>query len=538
LGHDTAADPEYDFTNNVGSRVRYDYHLTLIDLYVGEYLKTFTDTLNKYGMSSRAQVAYNYLPLNMTRSGAAVDIPENESLDSGWAIPNDPTVPMYGSERWRHAMDSYRLTGSGAHLNKGKRATIEFGADFAIYRKQPVDYAQQLNEACAGGVTMGLLTGFAGIATGWSGSSGLAGIGIGDFWTTAWPQWRDWTQRADYFARSTLVLEAGRPLVDVVIYLAKGISDVHEITAPKFASSALETAGFTYDFIDPVSLVSASATAVNGVLFGNGPSYQALVLNKEPSMPAAAAQTILNAAKSGLTVIVIGDAPSASTGLLDAAQQDALVVQAMTELLQLGNVAQVASADEVASALLARGRTPAASFGESSPLLSVHRRVEQDEDIWWISSIRAVLTVLLRRVLSLRAPSPARHTNSTCGTARPAGLRSGSNAPERSRCRSCCQPMEQRHSCSNIKAYHSMSSTPPLKLWLTTTIRSCCAIHVAARRTSRPATKRAGQFSSRRYRRRFRSTPGNSRWTRSLPAGPANILSTCHRSRIGVTFRS
>ena len=79
---------------------------------------------------------------------------------------------------------------------------------------------------------MGPLTGFAGIGSGWPGSSGLAGIGIGDFWTTAWPQWRDWTQLADYFARSTLVLETGRPQVDVVIYLDKGISGVHELTKP------------------------------------------------------------------------------------------------------------------------------------------------------------------------------------------------------------------------------------------------------------------------------------------------------------------
>ena len=191
--------PEYDFTNGVGDRVRYDYHRTLTDLYVEDYLKTIEDRLHKYGMSFRGQVAYNYLPLNMTRSGAAVDIPENESLDSGWPIANDPTVPTYGTDRWRHAMDSYRLTGSGAHLNKGKRATFEFGDDFAIYRKQPVDYAQQLNEAYAGGITLGLLTGFAGIGSGWPTPSGLASIGIGDSWTTAWPQWRDWSSTDGLF---------------------------------------------------------------------------------------------------------------------------------------------------------------------------------------------------------------------------------------------------------------------------------------------------------------------------------------------------
>jgi hypothetical protein len=376
--------PEYTFSNDVGSRVRYDYQLTLNDLYVGEYLKTFTDTLNKYGMSSRAQVAYNYLPLNMTRAGAAVDIPENESLDSGWTTAGDTTVPMYGTERWMHAIDSYRLTGSGAHLNAGKRATIEFGDDFAIYRKQPADYAEQLNEGMAGGITMGLLTGFAGVSTGWPAASGAAGIGIGDFWTTAWPQWRDWAPLTDYFARSTLILETGKPQMDVVIYLDEGIAGVHELTTPKFASSKLWAAGFTYDFIDPVSLGSERAMKVPRVLFGDGPAYRAFVLDQQPRLPVEAAHAILAAAKAGLAVVVVGDAPAQSTGLQDAAANDAMVVQAMGEMLALGNVAKVATPDDVAPALIRLGVKPAATFGDSSTLMPVHRKTEDGEDIYWL----------------------------------------------------------------------------------------------------------------------------------------------------------
>ncbi len=376
--------PEFDFINDVGNRVRYDYHLTLNDLYVDRYLKAFTDRLHQYGMSSRAQVAYNYSPLNMTRAGQAVDIPENESFDSGWGVPFDPTIPAYGTDRWRHIMDSYRLTGSGAHLSKGKRATFEFGDDFAMFAKQPVDYVQQLNEGFAGGITMGLLTAFSGVNNDWPAPSGLYIIGIGDSWTTGWPQWRDWPQLTDYFARSTVVLEAGKPQVDVVIYLDNGLSTVHELTTPKFASSTLYMAGFTYDFVDPVSLTSPKATVVPGRLFGDGPSYQALVINNESKMPADAAQAILHAARSGVTVVIVGNPPSKSPGLYKAALQDAMVAQAMNRLLKLKNVTQVASVDDVAGALLSMGVTPAASFGSSSPLLTVHRSTDRDEDLWWV----------------------------------------------------------------------------------------------------------------------------------------------------------
>ncbi len=376
--------PEYDFIDDVGNRIRYDYHRTLTDLYVGRYLKTFTDQLHELGMSSRVEVAYNYMPLNMTRSGAAVDIPENESFDSGWGMPFDTTVPAYGTDRWRHMMDSYRLTGSGAHLNKGKRATIEFGDDFAMYRKQPVDYVQQLHEGYAGGITMGLLTAFVGVDDSFPVAGGMAAIGLGDFWTTGWPQWRDWSQLTDYFARSTVLLEMGKPQVDVVIYLDEGSSGVHELTTPKFASSALESAGFTYDFVDPVSLVSPKATAVRGRLFGEGPSYQALVIRNQSSIPAEAAQTILGAARDGLRVVIVGEPPNKSPGLHDAERQDAMVVQSMSELIALSNVARVQSADDAAGALLKLGSKPSASFGAAGRLLTVHRITDQNEDIYWV----------------------------------------------------------------------------------------------------------------------------------------------------------
>ena len=375
--------PPYDFTGGVGDRVRYDYALTLNDLYVGRHLKAFNEKAHQLGLSSRVQVAYNYLQLNMTRSGVAVDTPENESLDSGWATPFDPTMPTYGTDRWRHMMDSYRLTGSGVHLHTGKRATLEFGDDFAAFRKQPADYVEQLNEGLAGGTTMGLLTDFAGVDAAWPAPGPLFAVGIGDAWTTGWPQWRDWPQLTEYFARSTVVLEAGKPQVDVAIYLDHGLSTAHQQTAPLFASDSLEMAGFTYDFIDPVTLSQAAATAQPGRLFGVGPSYRALILNNEAAIPGDAALQILKAARGGLRVVVVGDAPRRAPGLNDAARQDAVVATAMAALLKLGTVARVETIGQVAAALHMLGGEPDASF-EQSAVLPVHRVTERGDDIWWL----------------------------------------------------------------------------------------------------------------------------------------------------------
>ena len=172
--------------------------------------------------------------------------------------------------------------------------------------------------------------------------------------------------------------------MDVVIYLDEGLSGVHELTTPKFASTCLQDAGFTYDFVDPESLASKAARAVKGRLFGDGPAYRALVIDNQTTMPEDTADAIVKAARGGVTVVVVGDPPSKTPGLKDAAKQDAAVAKDMARLLSLKNVVQVASADDVATALGSLGTTPSASFGDPSPLLTVHRAANHDEDIWWV----------------------------------------------------------------------------------------------------------------------------------------------------------
>jgi hypothetical protein len=372
----------FDFSGDIGDRARYDYQQTLTDLYSERYLRAFSDWAHSRGMRSRVQVAYNYLALDMLRSARYVDIPENESLDPGWAKPFDPTLPPYNSDRWRHVIDSYRLTGAGAHLAGVSRATIEFGDDFAIYRKQPVDYAQQLNESLAGGITMGLLTGFGSTDTSWPAPQGGAAIGLGDEWTSGWPQWRDWRTLVRYFSRSTQILESGQARIDVTIYRDRGLSTVHD-AAPLFASDRLEGAGYTYDFIDPRALIARAAAAVPGMLYGQSVAYRALILDRQSSIPAAAAQAILQMARRGLRVIVIGSPPHTSPGLRDSASQDRAVDRAMTALTSLPVVAQVIGEDDVASALQRLGCLPAVSFGSHSALLSVHRH-SAAHDLWWL----------------------------------------------------------------------------------------------------------------------------------------------------------
>jgi alpha-L-rhamnosidase len=372
----------FDFEGEAGERLRYDYRQTLTDLYCERYLAAIERWAHGKGLRTRSQVAYNYLALDALRSGRAVDIPENESFDHGWNRPFDSTLPAYGTDRWRHAMDAYRLTGSALHLSGRSRATLEFGDDFAIYRKQPADYAQQLSEALAVGVTQGLLTGFAGTDHAWPEPQGLAHIGLGDEWTLAWPQWRDWRNLNRYFARVTQLLESGKPRVDVAIYHDRGLAGIHE-PQPLYADASLESAGYTYDFIDPAALSTPDAGAVAGRLYGNGAAYRAVILDQQVAMPVSAAEAVMRLAQRGLRVVIVGAAPAHSPGFADAAHADAKVGKIMSRLAKAANVAVVRTRAEVAGALQRLGVAPAASFGEGSPLLSVHRD-NGNASLYWI----------------------------------------------------------------------------------------------------------------------------------------------------------
>ena len=367
----------FDFSGDLGARVRYDYQKTLTELYSERYLQAFTDWSHSRGLHSRVQVAYNYYALDVLRSSRAVDIPENESFDPAWARPFDPSIAEYGTNRWRHAMDSYRLTGSGAHLGGAGRATLEFGDDFALYRKQPLDYARQLNEALAGGITQGVMTGFASADTAWPTPQGGAAIGLGDDWTAGWPQWDDWLPLTRYFARSTQLLESGQPRVDVAIYHDKGLATAHD-DAPLFAGTQLETSGFSFDFVDPDALVRTDAAALWGRV-----GYRALILDEQSAIPAPAARAILAMARAGLPVIIVGQPPQQSVGLLDSQVEDASVQRSFAQSGAPATLIRVATSDAVAAALKRAGVLPTASFGAESPLLSVHRHSD-DYDLWWV----------------------------------------------------------------------------------------------------------------------------------------------------------
>jgi hypothetical protein len=135
-----------------------------------------------------------------------------------------------------------------------------------------------------------------------------------------------------YIARSTVLVESGEPRVDVTVYHDDGLSSLRDVNTPLWRGRALARSGYTYDFVDPVDLASPAAGAVPGRLFGN---YRALVIDGEAAMAPDAAVAVLRSALRGLPVVIVGAAPSRSSGL-----SATRVRIAMAALTHLRNVAR------------------------------------------------------------------------------------------------------------------------------------------------------------------------------------------------------
>ena len=211
--------PPFDFTGGVGGRFRYDYDRTLTDLYVERYAHAMT----RWGAPAWPEVS-RAAGLQLHRPGrhsgaTAVDIPETESLDPGWAHPFDSTLPSYGTNRGQYYVDAQRLMSSGAHISQKNRVTMEWGDDFDTYNKGPLELADLMNAAVSVGVTMPSFVGFGGVDnSAYPQPCALCFIGLGGTMTTNTPQWKDFGALAGYFARTTQVVEKGKPMVDVTVY--------------------------------------------------------------------------------------------------------------------------------------------------------------------------------------------------------------------------------------------------------------------------------------------------------------------------------
>jgi hypothetical protein len=362
----------FTFADGSDSRVRNDYYQTLTQLYERNHLDGLRKWSNKQGLQFRAQPAYG-ATLDMASASTHVDVPEIEQF------------------YFRDSIDSYRLMAGAAHMADKQIYSTEIapmttGLLLDAYGSSWKRVLEISNQNFAGGVNQLVWHGFPyadapGAAwPGWHPFASSFLPGFAEAWGPRQPTWKHMPDINGYASRQQVVLQNGKPKVDIAIYRQSYWES--PVATTLYNDSGLERAGYSYDFVNDSLFNEKSARVGGRRLNPDGPAYRAVVLDNQKIMSLDAARKILAYAKQGLPVMVVGDTPSATPFFHSAAQQDAALQQTIQELLAQPSVKHIATKAELPGVLAGKNIRPAARYHAQSGLLNAHR-TNNDSDFYY-----------------------------------------------------------------------------------------------------------------------------------------------------------
>ncbi|MET1036805.1 MAG: glycosyl hydrolase [Aeromicrobium sp.] len=405
----------------IGPKVREDYRQTMSDLYSTKYVRSMQAWTKSHGLEFRAQ-SYG-TPISSAEAAAEAGIPEGESLNFG--SPN----PL-GAEQ------DYRVVSAGAHASGRNIVSVECCAVFQGAYRSTVSgpavagqygtggdgtnlagrYGQGLvdsiNKSYAGGVNQLVWHGFpyrdapAGVGTTgrdgqWPGYNPwdiFGALNASENFGPRLPSWPDYAALNDSLGRTQLALRQGRATLDLAVYyedlgLIGSSAGIQQSTQHMLGTdSATSKAGYTYGYVAPGLLNAPGLTPdADGGIFESKADYDALILNDQTTMPSANAKRLLELAKQGLRIFVVGETPSSTTGV-EADQAE--LASTIAELLKQPSVVRVAGDAALPAALVAAGIRPAVAPSEGD--LGLVRREAGDATYDFVynrSSKRADVTL-------------------------------------------------------------------------------------------------------------------------------------------------
>jgi hypothetical protein len=405
----------YDFPADAGERVRRDYAQTLTELWVDEHVAPLREYAHRYGLKSAGRSwGLGELGLNVVAVNKHYDIPEADHAHN-------------------NTIDWGRTMSSGSRLSGSEQALSEFGfLANQVHMTTPQIVKQMGDRQLSGGANVLHLHGYSyklwktDDRFGWPGwwpflftGEPLSTDGWPEDWSPEIPLWRHMPRLADYFGRAQTVLQAGRPVTDVAVYrdaygfranvderlpgygAAGDLGDAYE----PMLNSTLTRAGFSFDVIDPGTVVDRSTGAEGGRLIVQRPGYKAIVVDPDASkrigvvdnrnaMSAQVAWRLVQFAKAGVPIVFVGGFPERGVSYRDAGSEDRSLARAVALLQSSPRVRLVSEAAGVATALRDLGVAPDLSlegtdrsaqrcgFGAQC-IYSVHRRTSKG-DYWYL----------------------------------------------------------------------------------------------------------------------------------------------------------
>ena len=368
----------FSFDGEMSARVRRDFNQVRTDLWLQKHVQPLQRWANGLGLHVRVQpYGDNIESIDEIQAATVLEKPETETL---W----------YGD-----VIDNYLPIASANHFTGKTWYSIEGSAVVnGAYAQTFQDQVVHLNRAYAGGVTKLIyhIYPYRNAASAeWPGFSTFP-ASFGNSWGPRNPHWQDARSVNDYFARTQLLLSQGTAKVDVAVYLQNYLWPQPYTVGglQHWSDPALPRAGYTRDYVNSSLLESNGARVSDGRLVPAGPAYKALVIDStqrpevapsRDAMPLATARKVLEFAREGLPVVIVGRPPSRTPGL-DGPAASLQLAQIFGEIVRLPSTHVVASEADVPVLLAGIGVVPSARPMQPGSLLSVHRH-DRDTDIYW-----------------------------------------------------------------------------------------------------------------------------------------------------------
>lgn len=368
-------DHYYTYSDQQDVRIRADYNRVRTNLFVENRIKPFTTWANSYNLALRLQP--EDVPVVNTPDQLDVTYflnrPEHETLSSGDQI------------------DVYRPMASANHISGNTWYSNELAAARSLnYAQTFQDIIVRMNKCFASGQTKGVYHVYPytfNPKSVWPGYNTFAEGNFSNSWGPRNPIWFTEAKNVNqWMARNEQVLKQGVAKIDVAVYMQN-----YSFPAPFVAGAgnirfwndlSLQEQGFTWDYLNPSLLNLPQVTVSNQRLFEAGPSYKAFILNgllqvgssfnpAKNTLPVAMAKKLLDYAKKGLPIIIVGPLPSRTPG--NTPSEDATLKATLIELLDQKSVHSIASEKEVPGLLKSLGISPAAATEKASAMMSMRR---------------------------------------------------------------------------------------------------------------------------------------------------------------------
>jgi len=326
---------ENNFADSI-RRLRYDFNVTIIELFGERFLQTFTDWCHKNGVRSRVQ-AYGR---------------ECHPLDSSFLVDNPECETwIWDANKTPHPSMINRYVASAAHLAGKRLISCESMTNtVTVFRILPENIKRTGDLNFLSGVTHFILHGFNYTPP----EAGFPGwVQFGCYFNeknTYWPYFKKWS---DYNSRISTILQNSDAQANVALFspdadiwsnLGRLYLPFPETAQPWYIWKlweALHQNGYNVEYVSDKILAQAK---FDGGKIRFGPrAYDIIILEDIESILPETAVRLAQYAKSGGKIAFVGKAPRRSPSFKNAADNDKAVNDAIKSALAAGfkNVAVI-----------------------------------------------------------------------------------------------------------------------------------------------------------------------------------------------------